>query len=475
MRICMIGCGYVGLVSGTCFAESGNDVICVDIDPDKVSMLNEGRVPIYEPGLGEMVARNAKQGRLTFTLDLKDSVEKSHVIFIAVGTPAREDGSSDTSQVLGAARAIADVMDGPKIVVTKSTVPVGTTQLIADEIASRTPHLCEVVSNPEFLKEGAAVDDFLYPDRVVIGTESPGAAVVMKELYAPFTRTGASILLMDTKSSEITKYAANAMLASRISFMNEMAGLCERLGADIEQVRQGIATDTRIGRSFLFAGVGYGGSCFPKDVKALAEMGRRRDYPLHLVEAIETVNENQKMLLVRKIDRFYATHSPSRLRAVRETESRSSIEGLLLPEERDLVQGRAPKETTPASNLKGQTFAVWGLSFKPRTDDMREAPSQNIVKALLERGARVQAHDPEAMDEARKLLGDSIAYSPNNYDALEGADALLLLTEWGLFRNPDFERMKKLLKYPVIFDGRNQFNPDEMKKHGFIYFAIGRG
>lgn len=469
MRIAMIGTGYVGLVSGACFAESGNDVICVDLDEEKIRKLEKNEIPIYEPGLGEMVARNARQGRLSFTIDLARAVDRSEVIFIAVGTPPSEDGSSDLHYVLAAARQIARAMKGPKIVVNKSTAPVGTAHRIAGEISSLTSEPFQVVSNPEFLKEGAAIEDFMYPDRVVVGTDSEKASAVMKELYAPFTRTGAPILLMDTASAEMTKYAANAMLASRVSFMNEMANLCERLGADIDRVREGIGSDKRIGRSFLFAGVGYGGSCFPKDIQSLIRIGIEIGYPPVLLQSIEEVNQRQKLTLVRKIDRFYGSALPRRLDGA----SDEDLEGLGREASRTVSRG-APTPSDRA-DLSSRTFAVWGLSFKPRTDDMREAPAVAIIRELRARGARIRAYDPEAVATARAALDDEgVEFADNNYAVLEGADALLLITEWNLFRNPDFERMKRSLRHPVIFDGRNQYNPREMAQLGFLYFSIGR-
>lgn len=441
MKIAVIGSGYVGLVAGTCFAETGNDVICVDVDPEKISRLSQGDVPIYEPGLEEMLKRNLSEGRLSFTTDLPSTVECSLLIFIAVGTPAGEDGTSDLRYVLQAAEQIADAMDGYKIIVNKSTVPVGTADRVREVISKRTNHEFNVVSNPEFLKEGAAIDDFMKPDRVVIGHDDVRVAEIMKELYSPFTRTGAPILVMDNRSAEMTKYAANCMLATRISFMNEIANLCEVVGSDVHQVRQGIGLDRRIGPTFLFAGIGYGGSCFPKDIKALIGLGEQHSFPLELIKAVEKVNETQKGVLVRKVISYF------------------------VPE--------ADPESTE-SLLEGKTFAVWGLSFKPRTDDMREAPSIVILSRLLQLGADIRAYDPVAMKEARKIFGDKIAYVESNYEALKDADAMLLLTEWNAFRNPDFSRMVQLMRGPVIFDGRNQYNPQEMRDLGFDYFSIGR-
>ncbi|GAB4242398.1 MAG: UDP-glucose/GDP-mannose dehydrogenase family protein [Acidobacteriota bacterium] len=439
MKLAIVGTGYVGLVAGVGFAETGNDVTCVDIDAERIELLKQGKVPIYEPGLEEMLRRNQEEGRLTFTTDLADAVRRSLIIFIAVGTPSDEDGSSDLRYVLEAAEAIAKAMDGYRIIVNKSTVPVGTADKVREVIRRHTRHEFNVVSNPEFLKEGAAVEDFMKPDRVIIGHDDVRVAEIMKELYAPFTRTGAPILVMDNRSAEMTKYAANCMLATRISFMNEIANLCEALGADVHWVRQGIGLDRRIGPTFLFPGVGFGGSCFPKDIRALIHMGRECGCELEIVEAVYRVNERQKTRLIRKILDFFA-----------------------------------PGEAERPDLLAGKVFAVWGLSFKPRTDDMREAPSIPVIERLLALGAQVQAYDPAAMQQAKRIFGDRITYAPNNYAALEGADALLLLTEWNVFRNPDFPRMARLMKTPVIFDGRNQYNPRELRDLGFQYFCIGR-
>ncbi len=432
MKICVVGTGYVGLVAGTCFAESGNDVVCVDNVAAKIEALRQGVIPIYEPGLEELIRRNVAESRLAFTTDLAHEVERSPVIFIAVGTPSGDDGSADLSAVMSVAREIARVMDGYRIVVTKSTVPIGTHERIRSEIAGRTKHPFDVVSNPEFLKEGAAIEDFMKPDRVVIGASSPRAIDVMRQLYEPFVRTGNPILVMDNASAEMTKYAANALLATRISFMNEVANLCERVGADVDQVRRGIGYDRRIGHHFLFPGVGYGGSCFPKDVKAVIHTAHEHGMKFPLLNAVEDVNEAQKHLLVEKVTGEFG------------------------------------------GDLAGRRFAVWGLAFKPRTDDMREAPSITIVEGLLAGGAEVAAHDPEALGEARKVFGDRVSYHRLNYDALEGADALLIVTEWNEFRRPDFPRMKRLLRRPVIFDGRNLYEPETMRQHGFTYLPIGR-
>ncbi|MFZ0430565.1 MAG: UDP-glucose/GDP-mannose dehydrogenase family protein [Acidobacteriota bacterium] len=439
MKVAVIGTGYVGVVAGTCFAETGNDVICVDVDQAKIERLQKGEIPIYEPGLEEMVVRNNREGRLVFTTDLADAVRRSLIVFIAVGTPAGEDGSSDLRYVLTAAEEIARAMDGYRIIVNKSTVPVGTADRVREVVARHTRFEFNVVSNPEFLKEGAAIDDFMKPDRVIIGHDDVRVAELMKELYAPFTRTGAPILLMDNRSAEMSKYAANCMLASRISFMNEVANLCETVGADVHAVRQGIGLDRRIGPTFLFPGIGYGGSCFPKDVKALIRTGEEHGYSLDLIKTVEQVNENQKLVLVEKILRHFC-----------------------------------PGRSAEPGVLDDRTFAVWGLSFKPRTDDMREAPSVVILERLLQLGAVIQAYDPVAVEAARRIFGDRVRFAKTNYAALDGADALLLLTEWNVFRNPDFPRILRTLKQPVIFDGRNQYNPDELTDLGFMYYCIGR-
>ncbi len=435
MRIAVVGTGYVGLVVGACFAETGNQVVCVDRDDAKVRALRRGKIPIFEPGLEELVKRNAAEKRLTFTKDLATSVKKSDVIFIAVGTPMGEDGSADLQHVLGAAREIARAMNGYKVIVDKSTVPVGTSELVRDCIRRETTHPFSVVSNPEFLKQGAAVEDFLKPDRVVIGATDPRASEIMIELYRPFTRTGAPIMVMDCASAELCKYAANAMLATRISFMNEIANVCELYGADVDAVRQAVATDTRIGSAFLFPGVGYGGSCFPKDVQAIVKFSADKKYKFRVLEAVEAVNKTQKQRLLTKLDAKF---------------------------------GKGPNA------LKGKTIAVWGLAFKPRTDDMREAPAIPIIEGLLARGAKVQAYDPEAMDSARRIFGSSITYAKGAYRALVGADALLIVTEWNEFREPDFAKMKKAMKQPNIFDGRNLYQPAHVRGFGFTYSSIGR-
>jgi UDPglucose 6-dehydrogenase len=431
MKIAVVGTGYVGLVLGACLAETGNDVMCVDKDEAKVRMLRRGRVPIFEPGLTELVQRNKGEGRLTFTTQLSRAVKASPIIFIAVGTPQGEDGSADLQHVLGVAREVGRAMDGYRVIVNKSTVPVGTAEKVRGIIRRETTHPFSVVSNPEFLKQGAAVDDFMKPDRVVIGAEDPRGAELMEALYKPFTRTGAPIMVMDCASAELSKYAANALLATRISFMNEVANVCELFGADVDRVRQAVGSDRRIGTSFLFPGVGYGGSCFPKDVKALVRFSADKKYDFKVLKAVEAVNDLQKRVLVRKLE----THFGS---------------------------------------LKGKTIAVWGLAFKPKTDDMREAPAIVIIQQLLEQGAKVQAYDPEAVRTARSLFGNKISYAAKSYDALKGADALAIVTEWHEFREPDFARMRKLMRSPVIVDGRNIYEPQQMKAHGFTYSSIGR-
>lgn len=431
MNLTVIGTGYVGLVAGTCFAETGNDVVCVDIDEEKIAMLKSGKVPIYEPGLEEIVRRNAEDQRLSFTNELGSAVKKSEIIFIAVGTPQSATGHANLSYVEATARSIGKAMNGFKIIVTKSTVPVGTADLIKGWLSEETRQPFAVASNPEFMKEGAAVEDFMKPDRVVLGGDNPEALETLKELYEPFLRTGNPILVMDSRSAEMSKYAANAMLATKISFINEIACLCEELRADVSEVRRAISLDRRIGPHFIFPGVGYGGSCFPKDIRAMISMaGDNRAMPL--LTAVEQVNERQKKRLFDKVKNHFG------------------------------------------DDLSRLTFAIWGLAFKPRTDDMRDAPSIVVIKALLDAGSRVQAFDPEAMEEARKIFGDRIQYTHRNYDALHGAAALLILTEWNEFRRPDFARIKSLLKQPVIFDGRNIFDPADLRKLGFTYYSIGR-
>ena len=439
MKITMIGTGYVGLVTGTCLAEVGNDVLCLDVDARKIDVLRQGGVPIHEPGLEPMIRRNVAAGRLHFTTDIDAAVGHASVQFIAVGTPPEEDGSADMQYVLQAARNIGRRMTQWTLVVDKSTVPVGTADqvraVIAEELAARNVDVpYAVASNPEFLKEGAAIDDFMKPDRIVIGADNEHAIAVLRNIYAPFQRNRERLLVMDVRSAELTKYAANAMLATRISFMNELANLAEKLGADIESVRQGIGSDPRIGWHFLYPGVGYGGSCFPKDVRALQHTARRAGAPLRVLAAVEAANEAQKRVLIDKIgERF-------------------------------------------GEDLSGRRFAVWGLAFKPNTDDMREAPSRVIIDALLRRGATVAAYDPIAMDEAKRLLGDmsGITFAANPVAACEAADALVVVTEWKEFRSPDFEALQRRMKRPLIFDGRNLYEPDVVRAAGFEYVAIGR-
>jgi UDPglucose 6-dehydrogenase len=439
MKITMIGTGYVGLVTGTCFAEVGNDVLCLDVDARKIAILNGGGVPIHEPGLEAMVRRNAAAGRLKFTTDVDESVAHGSLQFIAVGTPPDEDGSADMQYVIQAARNIGRRMQDPKVVVDKSTVPVGTADrvrtAIAEELAARGASIpFSVASNPEFLKEGAAVEDFMRPDRVVVGASDERAIAALRAVYAPFMRNHERFLVMDVRSAELTKYAANAMLATRISFMNELANLADRLGADIEMVRQGIGSDPRIGYHFLYPGVGYGGSCFPKDVKALQYTANEFAHPLQVLAAVEAVNDAQKRVLVDKV--------VARLGA----------------------------------DLTGRTIALWGLAFKPNTDDMREAPSRVIVDALAALGARIVAYDPVAMDEAKRVFGDAphLAYATSPLAACDGADALVVVTEWQEFRSPDFDVLKQRLKSPLVFDGRNLYNPPEVRAAGLEYFGIGR-
>lgn len=431
MKICMVGVGYVGLVTGTCLAESGNEVLCVDIDARKIALLKKGKVPIYEPGLEILIERNLKEKRLAFTTDLARGVKESPIIFIAVGTPPGDDGSSDLSQVFAVAREIGRAMNSYKIVVTKSTVPVGTAEKVRSIIARETDQSFDMVSNPEFLKEGAAIADFMKPDRIILGVENTAVEEAMQELYAPFVRTGNPVITMNIRSAEMTKYAANAMLATRISFMNELANLCETTGADINAVRSGMGSDPRIGSSFLFPGVGYGGSCFPKDVQAMIKTAEAHRHRLKILPAVEATNQRQKRLLAEKVIKRFK------------------------------------------KNLQGKVIAVWGLSFKPNTDDMREAPSITIINALLARGAIIKAYDPVAATIARKIFRDTIHYARDNYAALKGADALALITEWNEFRRPDFEKMFTLMKSPIIFDGRNIYSPRRLRAMGFEYYGIG--
>ncbi|MGH6648052.1 UDP-glucose dehydrogenase family protein [Aquabacterium sp.] len=439
MKVSVVGTGYVGLVTGACLAEMGNDVLCLDVDPNKIRILEEGGIPIHEPGLDVVVARNVKAGRLAFTTDVARAVAHGTLQFIAVGTPPDEDGSADLQYVLAAARNIGRLMTDYKVVVDKSTVPVGTADkvraAIADELAKRgSDARYAVVSNPEFLKEGAAVEDFMRPDRIVVGADDEQAILLMRALYAPFSRNRDKVLVMDVRSAELTKYAANAMLATRISFMNELALLAEKMGADIESVRQGIGSDQRIGFHFLYAGCGYGGSCFPKDVKALIKTASGEGQDLKVLQAVEDANDAQKMVLVDKVTKRFG------------------------------------------QDLKGKRFAVWGLAFKPNTDDMREATSRVVLQELFDRGATVTAYDPVAMDEARRIFGDhaSLSYADSPMAALEGADALVIVTEWKEFRSPDFGDIKAALKSPVIFDGRNLYEPSLVKASGLDYLAIGR-
>jgi UDPglucose 6-dehydrogenase len=431
VNIGVVGSGYVGLVVGACLAENGNSVVCVDSDADKIKALSAGVIPIYEPGLAEMVPRNVAEERLRFTTDLAGAVRASEVLFIAVGTPQGEDGSADVKYVLAVAEGIARAINGFKIVVNKSTVPVGTAKRVQEVMAAITAQPFAVVSNPEFLKEGVAVDDFLKPDRIVIGTDDPEVEAVMRQLYEPFVRTGNPILVMDHASAELTKYAANAMLATRISFMNEIANLCDKVGADVRQVRLGLGRDARIGASFLFPGVGYGGSCFPKDVRALLRIGHDLGCELAVVAAVHRANEMQKRILVPRVEAYLG-------------------------------------------GLAGRVVAVWGLAFKPRTDDVREAPALAIIEALLAGGASVRAYDPKASATARRVLGDRVVLCSRNYEAVEGADALVVVTEWNEFREPDFRRMKSLMRRPAVFDGRNIYDPRQLRELGFHYEGIGR-
>jgi len=432
VKVAVIGTGYVGLVVGACLAETGNDVLCADVDGAKIAGLKENRLPIYEPGLEPLVVRNQREGRLQFTTEVGRSVERSDVIVIAVGTPPDEDGSADLQHVLAAARAIGEHMNQPKIVITKSTVPVGTAARIRAEIEKHTSVSFHVCSNPEFLKEGAAVDDFMKPDRVIVGVDSEDAGRVLAELYAPFVRTGNPIIFMDTPSAEMTKYAANAMLATRISFMNQMARLCEAVGADVTLVRKGIGSDRRIGPAFLFPGPGYGGSCFPKDVKALMRTAEENGMRLDILESVEAANERQKRLLFEKVERHFD------------------------------------------GKLAGTAVAVWGLAFKAETDDVRESPALVLVEALLSADATVRVHDPAAVESARRHLGDRVTYAAHAYEAVDGAAALVIVTEWLEYRNPDFDRIKRLLVRPLIVDGRNLYDPVRLTRLGFTYDSIGR-
>lgn len=432
MKICVIGTGYVGLVVGACLAEMGNDVICVDNNEDKLVQLRNGVTPIYEPGLEDLIKNNVLENRLIFTSDINSAVEKSEICYIAVGTPQKEDGSADLQYVYQVAESIGKSLNGYKVIVDKSTVPVGTADKVAKIISANTNYPFDVISNPEFLKQGAALEDFLKPDRVIIGSNSPNATKIMQELYAPFLRTGNPVIIMDVKSAEMTKYAANSFLALKISYINQIANICEKVGADVEKVRIGMYSDKRIGSKFLFPGIGYGGSCFPKDVKALLEMAKENECDYQLLQSIDNLNKRQREIFIDKIVKKFG------------------------------------------KNLNEKTFAVWGLAFKPKTNDMREAPSITIINSLLEKGAKIQAYDPKAIESARVYFGDKIIYSKNSYDALEGADALLLLTEWNEFRRPDFDKIKALLKQPVIFDGRNQYSGLLLSECGFEYYCVGK-
>ena len=432
MKISIIGTGYVGLVSGTCFAETGNQVICVDIDENKLERLRNGKVPIYEPQLDILFERNIRQGRLQFTNSLKEAVEKTDLIFLALPTPPGEDGSADLSYVLHVAKELGEIISDYKVIVDKSTVPVGTAEKVTAAIKENAKADFDVVSNPEFLREGFAVEDFLKPDRVVIGTSSERAKKVMEELYRPFVRQGNPIIFMDEKSAELTKYAANSFLATKISFMNEIANICERLDADVDKVRIGIGSDTRIGKRFLFSGIGYGGSCFPKDVKALIRSSKEMGYNFKILNSVEEVNSIQKTIIVPKIKNYFG------------------------------------------NDLSGKKIALWGLSFKPDTDDIREAPSRYIIDELIDSGADICAFDPEAMDNIKAIYSDKITYGSNEYEVLKNADALLIATEWGVFKNPDFNRVTQLLNEKVIFDGRNLYDLEKMTSLGYRYFSIGR-
>lgn len=431
-KIAVVGTGYVGLVTGTCFAETGNQVICVDIDENKVNKMRNGEVPIYEPHLDVLFERNIKANRLSFTTNLVEGIKDAEIIFLALPTPPGEDGSADLSYILGVAEELGKIIKDYKVIVDKSTVPVGTAEKVHDALMKNAVCDFDVVSNPEFLREGFAVDDFLKPDRVVIGTSSERAQKVMDQLYKPFVRQGNPIIFMDEKSAELTKYAANSFLATKITFMNEVANFCELVGADVDKVRIGIGSDERIGKRFLFPGIGYGGSCFPKDVQALVKSGRENNFEFEILNAVMAVNENQKTVMMPKIKNFFR------------------------------------------GNLKGKKIAIWGLAFKPDTDDIREAPALYMIDELVKEGAEIVAFDPEAMENVKGVIGDKIDYSSNEYEALDGADALLICTEWGIFRNPDFDKIAKLLKDKVIFDGRNLFEAEEMNQRGFYYNSIGR-
>lgn len=432
MKIAVVGTGYVGLVTGTCFAETGNTVTCIDINEEKVKSLKNGVIPIYEPGLDVLFERNIQQGRLKFTTNLKEGIEEAVIIFLALPTPPGEDGSADLSYILGVSKDLGPLLHQYTVIVDKSTVPVGTAELVRNEIARHAKVEFDVVSNPEFLREGVAVEDFMKPDRVVIGTTSEKAKKIMERLYAPLVRQGNPVMFMDERSAELTKYAANAFLATKITFMNEIANLCERVGANVDEVRKGIGADSRIGKRFLFAGIGYGGSCFPKDVQALAKTSSDFDYDFKILKSVMQVNQNQKTKLLPAIKAYFN------------------------------------------GQLKDKKIAIWGLAFKPYTDDIREAPALENIQALVKAGAHVKAYDPEAQKNVERLLGDAISYGTDLYETIEGADALLIMTEWPEFRTPDFDKIAKLLKNKVIFDGRNVFETEQMEELGFDYFSIGR-
>lgn len=432
MKIAVVGTGYVGLVTGTCLAETGNSVACVDIDSNKVNKLNNGQITIYEPGLEKLFERNVKEGRLSFTTSLADGIKDAEIVFLALPTPPGEDGSADLRYILGVAENIGKLLTDYKVIIDKSTVPVGTAEKVHEAIAQNYKGEFDVVSNPEFLREGVAVDDFMKPDRIVIGTKSERAQKLLEQLYAPYVRQGNPIIFMDERSAELTKYAANSFLATKISFMNEIAQLCERLGADVDMVRHGIGSDDRIGRRFLFPGIGYGGSCFPKDVQALIHSSWEAGYDFKILDAVMDVNERQKVHLVAKIKKYYN------------------------------------------DDLKGKHFALWGLAFKPNTDDIREAPALYIIEALIKEGATITAYDPEAMNNVKKMLGDQICFAENQYDALKGADALIIATEWNEFRTPDFLKIVSKMKSKTVFDGRNLFDTTAIKELGFYYDSIGR-
>lgn len=432
MKIAVIGTGYVGLVAGACLADMGNDVICIDNNETKLLQLRNGIIPIYEPGLEELVKVNTMEKRLTFSSNINDAVKQSEVCFIAVGTPQGEDGSADLQYVMQVAEAIAKSINGYKVIVNKSTVPVGTAEKVTEIIKQYTNYPFDVVSNPEFLKQGNAVDDFLHPDRVIIGSNSDKATRIMQDIYASFFRTGNRVIVMDVKSAEMTKYASNSFLATKISFMNEIANLCEKVGADAEMVRVGMSTDTRIGNKFLFPGLGYGGSCFPKDVKALIKTGIDNGVDMSIIKSADATNKKQKQIFINKILSYFK------------------------------------------NDINNKTFAIWGLAFKPKTNDMREAPAITVINELLTHGAKINVYDPKAMDYSKSIWGDRINYCQYSYEAVKNANALLLLTEWNEFRRPDFEKIKSLMAAPLIFDGRNQYNAERLKDKGFVYYQIGR-